>query len=285
MIKRSYILLLVCLLVLTGCAEKVGKARVNDIEMAYREFGRGYPLILIMGYSGTMDFWSPAVLRELARHYRVIVFDNRGMGSSTAGVKKFTIPQFTDDAAGLLTALKIRQAHVLGWSMGTNIALDLAIRYPDKVNKLIIYAGDPGGKAAILPAPAAMRMMTDTSGTPQERGMRLLKLMFPADWLKKNPDPRRYLPAQTETSSAQNIDRQTEAMASWAGCYSKLSSIKSPTLLLTGTDDILTPPENTSLLAKKIAGAKVAKIKGGGHGMMFQYPEKFTRIILDFLEK
>lgn len=255
-----------------------------DIEIAYREFGRGYPLVMITGFSGTMDMWDTRVIKELTKHYRVIVFDNRGMGLTTAGTTEFSIPQFTDDAAGLLDALGIKKAHVLGWSMGTNMAQDLAIRYPGKVNKLILYAADPGGREQILPSKKAAAMMTDTSGTPQERGQRMLKLLFPEEWLKQNPDPRRYFPAVSETTDPANVARQAQAMAGWAGCYYKLSRIKSPTLLLTGTDDVLTPPENTSLMAKKIPGAKVVRIKGGGHGVMFQFPEKVSKAVLDFLK-
>lgn len=271
-------------LFISGCAVKVKTVKVGDLDMTYKEYGRGYPLIMIMGYSGTMDMWDAKVLNEFSRRYRVIVLDNRGMGLTSTGTKKFTIRQFADDTAGLMEALKIRKAHVLGWSMGTNIAQELALDHPDKVDRLILYAADAGGKEGVWPPPKIMQQLTDTSGTPQERGMRLLKLLFPPEWLKQNPDPRKYFPRASEGSSPQNIDRQTRAMMSWGGSYRRLPQIKSPTLLLTGTEDVLTPPQNSFIIGKRIPGAWIVQLKGGGHGLMYQFPEKFSRIILAFLE-
>ncbi|MBN1194110.1 MAG: alpha/beta hydrolase [Methanomicrobiaceae archaeon] len=111
---------------------------VDDIEIAYREFGDGPPLVLIMGYAGTLDMWNVRVLADLARLYRVIVFDNRGMGLSTSSEKEYTIPLFADDTAGLMDAPGIEKAHVLGWSMGADIALGLAHDRPEKVEKIVL---------------------------------------------------------------------------------------------------------------------------------------------------
>jgi alpha-beta hydrolase superfamily lysophospholipase len=93
---------------------KTEKVDVGDIEVAYRSHGEGYPLVLIMGYSGTMDLWDPDMLNALAAGHRVITFDNRGMGETTAGTREFTVEQFADDTAGLMDALGINRAQVLG---------------------------------------------------------------------------------------------------------------------------------------------------------------------------
>jgi len=257
---------------------------VGDIDIAYKMFGEGEPLLLIMGYSGTMDLWPPEVLQELATHYKVIIFDNRGMGETTASDKQFTIELFADDTAGLLDALNIEHAHVLGWSMGTTIAQQLALDHPDKVGKLILYAAYCGGKEAIWPSREVLIMLVDTSGTPEERGERLLKLLFPQEWLEEHPDPSTYFPMPTETSSPENVARQYEAMGIWYGTFSRLPQITQDTLLITGTDDILTPPENSFIIAQQIPGAWLVQLKGGGHGVMYQYSEKFSRIVLTFLE-
>jgi len=279
--------------ILTGCAEvkeidmkkiKLEKAHVADIDVAYRVFGTGYPLVLIMGYSGTMDLWQPRVLAAFARRYRVIIFDNRGMGETSSSEKPFSIEQFADDTAGLLDALGIKQAHVLGWSMGTNIALEFALRYPEKVNKLILYAADCGGKEAIQPSAEVVQAMTDTSGTEEERGMRMLWVLFPEQWLKANPDPGKYFPPVTESSSPENIRRQWDAMMKWAGAYSRLKQIRQPTLLITGADDVSTPPANSLMLAGEVPGARLVQINGAGHGLMYQYPEEFSKTLLLFLE-
>ena len=125
---------------------------VDDIDIAYKTFGEGDPLLMIMGSSGTMDLWPPELLSELASHNQVIIFDNRGMGKTTASDKEFTMELFANDTAGLLDALNISRAHVLGWSMGTFIAQELVLNYPDKVDKVILYAADCGGNEAISPS-------------------------------------------------------------------------------------------------------------------------------------
>ena len=91
--------------------------------------------------------WSPLLLEPLiSSNYSVIIFDNRGAGNTTAGAKQFSISQLAKDTAGLLDALKISKADVLGWSMGSYIAQELTLANPDKVNNLILYASGCGGK-------------------------------------------------------------------------------------------------------------------------------------------
>ncbi len=256
---------------------------VGDIEVAYRIFGEGDPLLLIMGYSGTMDLWAPEMIRELASEYKVIIFDNRGMGRTTASDKKFTIELFADDTRGLLDALGIESAYVLGWSLGTYIAQELTLRYPDRVEKLILYAGDCGGKEAIYPGPEIMDALADASSSSQERGEKLLATLFPEKWLKEHPDPRTYFPKVTETSSPENIKRQYQSWQNWKGSYSRLSSITQPTLLITGADDVNTPWQNSLIMIDLIPGAWLVQLEDGGHGVMYQYPEKLSRIVLTFL--
>jgi pimeloyl-ACP methyl ester carboxylesterase len=256
---------------------------VGDIDVAYQTLGQGEPLLLIMGYSGTMDLWAPEVLKELASKYQVIIFDNRGMGKTTASDKEFTIKLFANDTRGLLDALGIERAHVLGWSLGTYIAQELTLRYPDRVEKLILYAGDCGGKEAIYPGPEIMEALGDTSASSRERGERLLATLFPEKWLKEHPDPRTYFPEVTETSSPENIKRQYQAWQKWKGTYSRLAKITQPTLLITGAEDVNTPWQNSLMLIDLIPGGWLVQLKGGGHGVMYQYPKKFSRIVLTFL--
>ncbi len=278
-------------LILAGCASRIvdmGKVKlqtvkVDDITLGYKTIGKGYPLVLIMGYSATMDMWDSRVLTKLARNYQVIIFDNRGMGSSTATEKEFNIGLFAEDTAGLLNALNIKKANVLGFSMGTNIALEFTLRYPEMVNKLILYAGDCAGKESVQPDKETMKQLTDTSDTPQERNKRMIKLMFPEKWLKDNPDPRKYIPKVTEKISPKIIDRQTKAMTTWEGCYGRLNNLTLPVLLITGTEDVLTPPQNSLILVNRVPLAWLAQFKGAGHGLMYQEPERFSKAILTFL--
>ena len=274
-------------LIFSGCFEKVKvqTTPVGDIKIAYKIYGHGEPLIMIMGFSGTMDFWDARVIKKLAEHYQVIVFDNRGMGLTSDSPKEYTIKLFADDTAGLMKAIKIKCAHILGWSMGTNIAQELVLDYPEMTDKLILYAADPGGQETIQPIPEVMQKLNDTSGTTRERGLRSLAILFPEKWLQAHPDISKYFPKVTETASPQNVDRQAQAMATWTGSFSRLKQIKSPTLIITGTEDILTPPENSPIIAKRILKANLVEIPGGGHGLMYQEPDKFSQIVLDFLKE
>jgi pimeloyl-ACP methyl ester carboxylesterase len=257
---------------------------VSDIDIAYNEYGNGDRLIMVMGYSGTMDMWDPTVIQALAKQYRVITFDNRGMGHSTSSDREYTIPLFASDIAGLMDALGIKKAHVLGFSMGTIIAQELMLDYPEKVDKLILYAADPGGKEMLPPAPKDIEALQNTTGTAKERGERLFFEMFPEAWLKQNPDPSEYFPKVTSMSQAENIKRQWKAMEMWNGSYSRLSTLTQPVLLITGDRDILTPPGNSLVIAEKVPASWVVRIRGGGHGVMYQYPAEFSDIVLTFLK-
>jgi pimeloyl-ACP methyl ester carboxylesterase len=259
--------------------------RVDDITIAYEDFGQGKPLLLIMGYGSTMDFWPPAVLSNLSKDHRVIVFDNRGMGNTTSSGKPFTVPLFADDTAGLMDALNISRADVLGWSMGADVAQELALRHPGKVDRLILYAGSVGGNESIPASPAVLEQLTNTSGSDRERGERLFSLLFPATWLREHPDSRTYFPIPTETSPTESYIRQAEAIGSWNGTYSRLPDIRSPTLVLNGAEDVINIPANAFIIGGRIPGAWVIQLPGGGHGMMYQYPEQFGRIVTFFLEQ
>jgi alpha-beta hydrolase superfamily lysophospholipase len=105
----------------------IQKIRVGDIGIAYKVFGKGDPILLITGSSSAMDAWNPAILRDLSSNHTVIIFDHRGVGNTTAGTKPFSMIQFANDTAGLLDALKIQKADVLGYSMGSFVAQELAL--------------------------------------------------------------------------------------------------------------------------------------------------------------
>lgn len=257
----------------------------GDIKIAYKELGTGDPLLLIMGWDGTMDLWDPSVVNILAAHYRVIIFDNRGMGRSTATEENFTIELFTDDTANFMDALGVEHTHILGWSMGTQIALELALDYPEKVDKLILYSANCGGDKGIFPDSEVANKFRNISGTPEERARRTFEVLLPEQWLAEHPEPSTYFPNVTERSPQEHIDAQWYAMENWNGSYSRLLQITQGTLLITGTEDIVFPPRNSFIIAEQIPGAWLVQFKGGGHGLMFQYPENFSSIVLYCLKR
>lgn len=258
--------------------------RVGDIDVEYRVYGQGDPLVLIMGFGGTIDTWSPEMLELLSRTYQVIVFDNRGTGGTGEGTAPFSMEQFADDTAGLMDALQIPRAHVLGWSMGAEIAQELALRHPDKVDRLILYAPDPGGAEAIQPSGEVVKQLTDPSGTERERGERFVRLLVPADWLASHADYfGRIFSGPMEAARPESAARQAEAIEKWTGSYSRLPTLKSPTLLLTGTDDVIAPPANSLIMVRQIPWAWLVQLEDGGHGVQYQYPDTISRLVQDFI--
>ena len=98
------------------------KVRVGDIDITYKTFGKGDAILLISGSGNVMDVWPSSMLQELSSNHTVIIFDNRGVGNTTSGTRPFSIQQFANDTVGLLDALKIQKADVLGFSMASFIA-------------------------------------------------------------------------------------------------------------------------------------------------------------------
>jgi len=266
----------------------VQKAKVYDIEIECKILGNrsnSKPLIFIPGLRVTMDMWEPAILRELASaNHSVIVYNNRGTGNSSIGTKEYSISQLANDAAGLLDALNIEKADVLGWSMGSYIAEELALLHPDKVNSLILYGSGPGGDKAIPSSPELMQTLSNVSGTPEEQVRQILSYFFPQSWLQKNPDYINHFPLLKSKVSLKTTQKQAEAIIGWNGIYNSTSQIVQPTLVLVGTEDVITTPKAALALVEKIPLVSLVQIKDAGHGWMHQYPEKFSKIVQTFLD-
>ena len=264
---------------------------VSDINIAYKQIGKPdtKPIILITGASATMDMWNPLLLEQLASaNYRVIIFENRGVGESTVGTKEFSIPQFANDTLGLLDALGISKADVLGWSMGGMIAQQLAVTNPDRLHNLILYTTSCGGPNDRPTPPEVIQIGTNASMSQEERIQKLAPLFFaPASWFEAHPDYLNYFPIhayiQSKEAVSQEIhQQQLDAAATWTGICNALSSITLPTLVIVGTDD--DPAPDSLTLAEGIPGSWLIRIRDAGHGLMYQHPDEFNRVLLAFLE-
>src|SRR6478672_4031421 len=137
------------------------KVHVGDIDIAYKMLGKGDPILLFNGASDSMDAWDPSFLTGLSSNHTVIAFDQRGIGNTTAGTKPYTYLQLANDTAGLLDALKIPKADVMGYSLGGHIAQAFTLSYPDKVNRLILVATTCGGKDGIPKPPEFLKLQSD----------------------------------------------------------------------------------------------------------------------------
>ena len=259
------------------------KVHVGDIDIAYKIFGKGEPLLFIPGFSQTMDMWDPAILDKLSSNHTIIIFDNRGIGNTSAGNKSPSIPQFANDTSGLIDVLGIKKpVDILGLSMGGLIAQELALLHPNKVNRLIIHASSCGGKESLSPqvSPEVLRSMISGNASADT----FLSTLFPKEWIQQHSDyiQKNFVFPMGKVSK-ESLQRQFEATSKWSGVCNRLSTITKPTLVITGTKDITSPPANSIMIAEKIPGAWLVQIRGGGHGVMFQYPQQFASIIETYL--
>lgn len=255
---------------------------VGDIEIACQDLGVGDTIVMIMGYGGSMDLWSPRLLHILSASHHLLIFDNRGMGHSTSSDAEYSIPLFAADTLGLMDDRGIDKAVILGWSMGAEVALELAIAHPDRVTSLILISGSPGGPQQVLPDPEVLRRLTDTSGGPWARGLRLLGLLFPEAWLNGHPAVWNYFPVNATMNPRERTLRQLKAIEDWEGVALHLAEIQCPTLIITGNQDIVFPTRNSALLASGIHDSRLIQFPDGGHGVMFQYPDQIGKAINAF---
>ena len=263
----------------------ISRVRVNDIEIAYRTFGSGYPLLKLVGFSATMDSENLEFVGALAKHFKVITLDNRGIGQTTAGLSHFSIEQFAEDAADFMDAIGLERAHVMGTSMGGFIAQELVLNHWSKVDRLILMSTSCGGLPSIPISEEVFNTMCDVSGTTEERLERIAGLMFECRWLEDRLDEARgKLERFGESASAESLYAQREAMEQWNGSCERLKSVESPTLTITGTEDLVIPTENSSIISSLIPDCRLVELEGGGHGLSYQFPDECASFILDFLK-
>ena len=264
------------------------KVHVGDIDITYKTFGKGDAILLISGSGNVMDVWPSSMLQELSSNHTVIIFNNRGVGNTTSGTRPFSIQQFANDTVGLLDALKIQKADVLGFSMASFIAQELTLMHPEKVNRLILYGASCGGQESIPQSPEVVRALSDFVNNRTRDVETFLSVTFPSEWIKARPNYLETIPKSAEIVPSTTLVKQFNAVenwldTNWSGVCSQLSNISKPTLIITGTEDVAVPAANSIILAQKIPGAWLVQIKDAGHGLMYQYPDKFNKVLQTFL--
>jgi len=277
----------------------VNKFHVGDIDIAYKTFGKRDPILLISGASADMNAWDQSTLTSLSSNHTVIVSDSRGVGNTTIGSKPFSVPLLANDTAGLLDALKIQKADVLGYSLGSFVAQQLTVTHPKKVNSLILVAASGGGKGSIPKPPQFLKLQSDITNKslnniPVSQGEinTLVSASYGSGWFRLHPESVKNLPTAQEALSKvspNTLRGQYNAgigweATNWNGACDELAKIAKPTLLITGTDDNnYVPHGNSLILAGKIPGAWFIQIKDAGHAVLGQYPDKINKVLQTFL--
>ena len=279
------------------------KVHVGDIDIAYKMFGKGDPILLFNGGSDNMDAWDQSLLRSLSSNHTVIVFDQRGIANTTIGSNPYTYQQLANDSAGLLDALEIPKADVMGYSLGSYLAQQLTITYPDKVNRLILVGSSCGGKDHTPKPPEFIKLQSDIVNKSlnnisinAEEMKALSTASLGEGWIRLHPEsvniPENITSLQQlkpglspEVANNQNnVGKHWEDNPNWSGACDKLAKLAKLTLVITGTDDDKYQPHVNSLkIVEKIPGAWLVQVKDAGHAVVDQYPEEIGKIVNTFL--
>ncbi len=257
----------------------------TGIRMNYRRVGEGEPLLLIMATSGSLGMWAPLEPALAARH-DVISFDNRGLGGSERGDGPISMASMADDAAALLDALKVPRAHVLGWSLGSTVAQELALRHPSKAGSLVLYA--TWGRTDRYEAAVLAALGYPWAHDDLEAALTVLSLAFSPEFVNSDdfePTMEQFLPLFPSTPEQMRVVVEQWDADRAHDTLDRLGEIKAPTLVIAGEQDVLTSPRYGEAVAQAIPGAQFKLLTGAGssHALMWERPEEFLGLVLDFL--
>jgi pimeloyl-ACP methyl ester carboxylesterase len=227
-------------------------------------------------------------MAPLAERHRVIAFDNRGLGQSERGQGPITMASMAADAAALLDALEIERAHVLGWSLGSAVAQELALAHPERIGGLVLYGTwgrIDGFQRAILTA-----LRHPWAAGDMEAALTALGLAFSPELLN-SPDfesmLQEFLPLFPQTEAQIRATVEQWKADEEHDTLDRLAEIGAPTLVIAGEQDLLTPPWQCHAVAERIPAARYELLTGPGssHALMMERPEDFTALVLGFLRE
>jgi pimeloyl-ACP methyl ester carboxylesterase len=253
----------------------------DGTKIAWAERGEGPPLLLIHGLGYASWGWGP-VLEPLAERFRVLTFDNRGIGGSDRPPGPYTARMLAEDGIAVLDAAGVVRAHVVGTSLGGMAAQELALGWPERVDRLVLACTTPGGPSSHPMPEATVRLITQPLDLPREERFRVFvrnALSEPYD-----EDVVEEITA-LRLEEAQPLEAWQAQAAAGMGfdASDRVGNIAAPTLVLTGTADEVVDARNSDLLAERIAGARLERFEGCGHLFFWQEPERFVRLVTEFL--
>jgi 3-oxoadipate enol-lactonase len=255
------------------------------VRIAWERHGAGTPVLLIHGLGYARWGWEP-VLPALAERFDVIVFDNRGIGESDAPPGPYTVAEMAADAVHVLDEADIERAHVVGTSLGGMVAQELALSYPDRVDRLVLACTTPGGpKAHPMPQVTVDLLTAAASLEPAVALRRFVENALAPTTVAQRPEiverilQHRLATAQDPVAWA----AQAAAGAAFDG-YDRLASVTAPTLVQHGTEDVVVDPRNADLLVRLVPDARVELFPGTGHLYFWEEPERFVASVASFLE-
>lgn len=225
------------------------KVPVDGFELYYESEGDGEPLLLIPGFASGRSLWFRQV-GPLARHFRVISFDPRGVAQSDKPDGEQTIGLLADDVAALLNFLRIERAHIVGVSFGGFVAQEFALRYPRMTQKLVLCCTSFGGPNHVVPEPQIMNDILQ----PRAAG-----------------------------DVSEDMYRVQLQAAVKFNAEDRLAAIKSPTLIVSGDADVIVPVQNSYNLARQIPNAELRLVSGGSHTFFIEQADEFNQVVTEWL--
>ena len=262
------------------------EAQAGGVRLHYRREGAGEPLLLVMGFGGSGAMWDDATVSGLARRFDVIVPDNRGTGESEKRDEPIEIATMADDLAALLDALDIARAHLFGVSMGGMIAQEFALRHRERLRGLVLGCTNVGGSEMVAASPEVVGLLLPQKGmTPHDAVQHTFLAMLTPEYMAAQPE---FLEAMTSRMLAHPTPRfvfarQMEAIGRYS-TYARLPAVDAPTLVITGDRDRLVPPQNSRLIAERIAHATLAVIPNVAHNFFWENQPETVRLVTEFLE-
>jgi 3-oxoadipate enol-lactonase len=256
------------------------QARANGIDLHYAVSGSGPWLTLSHSLCCDASMWAPQ-MAELERRFTVLCFDTRGHGGSDAPAGAYTFAQMTDDVLGLLDALQIERTHFVGLSMGGMIGQHLALKAPQRIERLVL-----ADTTSRMPAEAAP-LWAERIRIAGEQGMAplvqpTLERWFTAPWRAAHPEVMAQIGGLIRATPVAGYIGCAQAIAG-IDVTDRLHEVKAPTLVICGDQDIGTPPAMSEAIAAAIPGARLELIAGASHLSNIEQAETFNRLLLDFL--
>jgi pimeloyl-ACP methyl ester carboxylesterase len=271
--------------------ERVSAA--NGVDYAYRDTGGGgdgaLPLVLLQHFRGNLDNWDPALVDALALNRRVVAFDNAGVGGST-GTTPDTIGQMARDAIAFIAAMGFAQADILGFSIGSFVAQQIALVRPAIVRRLVLASSAPQGAAGMHGwAPEVMAAV----GTPKTKPEGYLDVFFSRSeesrQAGKEASQRMYARSQDRDSPTTwpTREAQYDAVCAWGipdhALLERVSALRMPVFVANGDSDPMILPHYSYLLAGLIPHARVKIYPDAAHGFLFQHHAEFAADVGEFL--
>jgi len=259
----------------------------NGINIYYEEHGTGEPLVLIMGFTVSSIGWHWNI-PDFAKQFRVIAFDNRGVGQSDKPDVPYSMAMFADDTAGVLAGLGIDNAHIFGISMGGMIAQEFALRYQQRVKTLTLGCTNCGGPHTVLSKdPEVVSMLTNIASVDvQQAALTMTKVAVTPWFMQKRMD----ILLELNQLSAHHPTPQHGMVCQMHAIqghdtYDRLPQLNMPTLVITGKEDGLVPPENSVTLAQRIPNADLVLLSNASHLFNIELPAATAEVVTRFIQR